>query len=260
MPLSFRDVMFRLPAAYVARSGWPALGAVVAGVIIFIGATLAGAAAMGLMASVLDIPVGSLATMGEGDQTQVRVFILTLVVQQAAMIWLTVFFADRFGGRAAEVLALDHRPSQRSLYLGSFALMAMLLIGLDLVGLAIGPKDVVNDLKPFAKLITSDSWWLTLLAVGVGAPLSEELLFRGFLFSALAQTRLGPLGATALTTAAWTALHGNYSAFGMFEVAVIGCFLSWLLWRTGSLWVPIFCHAVYNSALTLMLAVVPLPA
>ena len=63
-----------------------------------------------------------------------------------------------------------------------------------------------------------------------------------------------------MTTAIWTMLHSDYSAPGMIEVGIIGLYFSWLLYRTGSLRVTIFCHAVYNSMLILALALVPLPA
>jgi membrane protease YdiL (CAAX protease family) len=41
---------------------------------------------------------------------------------------------------------------------------------------------------------------------------------------------------------------------------MIGLFFSWLLWRTGSLWVAISCHALYNSLIVVVLRYVPLPA
>ena len=34
---------------------------------------------------------------------------------------------------------------------------------------------------------------------------------------------------------------------------LIGLFFSWLLWRTGSLRVPIFCHALYNTLIVVVL-------
>ena len=42
-------------------------------------------------------------------------------------------------------------------------------------------------------------------------------------------------------------MHAGYSTVGIVEVFLIGLFFSWLLWRTGSLRVAIFCHALYNS-------------
>jgi membrane protease YdiL (CAAX protease family) len=110
------------------------------------------------------------------------------------------------------------------------------------------------------ELARGEDWLLAAAVIGIGAPLSEELLFRGFLLSALAQTRLGFWGAAAISSALWTALHAGYSAVGILEVFVIGLFFSWLLWRTGSLRVPIFCHAVYNSLIVLALRLVDLPA
>jgi hypothetical protein len=117
-----------------------------------------------------------------------------------------------------------------------------------------------TDLRPFVGLVRSPQWPLAAAVVGIGAPLSEELLFRGFLLSALAQTRLGFRGAAVVSTLAWAALHAGYSALGLAEVFAIGLFFSWLLWRTGSLWVPIFCHALYNSLILLALRFVDLPA
>ena len=55
--------------------------------------------------------------------------------------------------------------------------------------------------------------------IGIGAPLSEELLFRGFLFSALAKSRLGSRRGRP-DLALWTLLHVGYSIFGLIEVFV----------------------------------------
>ena len=81
----------------------------------------------------------------------------------------------------------------------------------------------------------------------------EELLFRGFLLTALSATALGYWRAAVIATLAWTALHFSYSWVGLTEVFVIGLYLSWLLWRTGSLLPPLFCHALYNSCLLVAL-------
>jgi membrane protease YdiL (CAAX protease family) len=117
-----------------------------------------------------------------------------------------------------------------------------------------------NDLRPFVQFINNGDWVLALAVVGVGAPLAEELLFRGFLLSALARSRLGFWGAALVCSGLWTALHVGYSLAGVIEVFLIGIYFSWLLWRTGSLRVALFCHALYNSLIVLVLLNVPLPA
>ena len=258
-PLTVTSLM-QGPPAYVARTGWPWLAAIPVTLLIFAVATFAGGLAIGLLANMLGITLEPFRDLGQGSATQMRVFVLTLLVVQAVIVILTLIAADRFRSRAPDALALSGPPVASFVYLKAFLGMVVLMMLMNVAAAMLGPKEMVKDLKPFAQMINSESWWLTLLAVGVGAPLSEELLFRGFLFSSLARSRIGFMGATVLTTAAWTALHGNYSIVGLLEVGAIGLYLSWVLWRTGSLRVTIFCHALYNSLLTALLAVVPLPA
>jgi len=70
---------------------------------------------------------------------------------------------------------------------------------------------------------------------------------------------LGLVGTGVLTAVLWTGMHAGYSVFGLIEVLTIGLYFSWLLVRTGSTWVTIFCHAVYNTAVGLVLYFVTLP-
>lgn len=133
----------------------------------------------------------------------------------------------------------------------AYAIAAMLpVLGLiNGFSYLVAPKELFNDFNFFSDLARGSHIVTTALAIGAGAPLSEELLFRGFLLSALAATRIGFWPAAILATLAWTALHFTYSWVGMLEVFVIGLYFSWLLWRTGSLWPALFCHALYNSSL-----------
>jgi membrane protease YdiL (CAAX protease family) len=144
-------------------------------------------------------------------------------------------------------------------YLGALLLMAVLQVIVSALQYSIASRDMIGDLRQFVPLVTGPEWMLALLAVGIGAPLSEELLFRGFLQAALTRSRLGFAGGAVLSSLLWTALHAGYSIPGIIEVFVIGLFFSWLLWRTGSLLVPIVCHALYNSLIVLVLRYVPLP-
>ena len=119
----------------------------------------------------------------------------------------------------------------------------------NLAANAIRPDDWMRDLEQYQSLVQSDQWWIFAVVVGIGAPASEELLFRGFLLPALAQSRIGYWGGAIITSAGWTALHWNYSIVSLIEVFLIGLFFCFVLWRTGSLWVTIICHGAYNLAL-----------
>ena len=80
-------------------------------------------------------------------------------------------------------------------------------------------------------------------------PLLEELLFRGFLQSALAQA-LGERGALVTTSLVFASLHG---VAGLPILFTLSLFLGWLQQRTRCLWVPWSAH-VLNNAATLGLA------
>jgi membrane protease YdiL (CAAX protease family) len=182
-----------------------------------------------------------------------------LASAQAVVILLVLLAAGLFQGRPAKVLALKTVPSATTLG-RAFALMALLLAPYNLAVYLLSPESLLADLKLFAELMRSEAAWLVVIVVSLGAPFSEELLFRGFLQPALAQSRIGYFGASLVTTMGWTALHAGYTPAGLIEVFLIGLFFSWLLWHTGSLWAAILCHAAYNTLLLAIIALVSLPA
>ncbi len=88
-------------------------------------------------------------------------------------------------------------------------------------------------------------------AVVVAAPLFEEVFFRGFLFEGFRRSRLGSVGAAAVTTTAWTVIHLQYDAFELSLVFALGIFLSIARIVSRSLYVPFFLHAIMNLIATI---------
>jgi membrane protease YdiL (CAAX protease family) len=96
---------------------------------------------------------------------------------------------------------------------------------------------------------------LLLLPILVGLPVTEELLFRGFLLRGWAASRLGPTGAVALTAALWAFLHVQYAwiIIGQNDwIAIaqffgLGLLLGYLRIRGGSTSTTIVLHATYNA-------------
>jgi len=243
--------LLRGPAAYVSKSPWRPWRAVLATAGIILVAILAAAVMIGSTS-----PGGLTARAHLDQETAV---LATLALWQAITIGLTVVASRLYGGHIRDVLALRAPAGTPIVYIKSLLTLLALQALVSAVQYFAGGEDRFADLRPMVRLVGSAQLLLALLVVGVGAPLSEELLFRGFLFSALAGSRLGFGGAAIVTSASWAALHYGYTPIGLTEVFLVGVLFAWLLWRTGSLWVAIFCHAIYNSFIVLVLRHVPLP-
>ena len=247
--------LFRGPPAYQARTPWrPGYGLLAALAIVLL--SIGGAVLLTLVlgGGAQSVPAGRREAAAEtAGGLQVFGF------WQIMIVVLTLLASKLFGGRIRDVLALRAAPGGWRTYAGAILALAVMQIALSIVQYATISGDLYTDLRPFVRLVRGPDWPIAAAVIGIGAPLSEELLFRGFLLSALARTRLGFWGAALIATGLWTALHIGYSAVGILEVFLIGLFFSWLLWRTGSLRVAIFCHALYNSLIILALRYVELP-
>jgi membrane protease YdiL (CAAX protease family) len=92
--------------------------------------------------------------------------------------------------------------------------------------------------------------WLLVIAFCVAAPVSEELMARGFLYRGWSETLLRPAGAIVLSSLAWTSLHLQYDWFFFGEVFSIGLLLGYWRYCTGSTWLTILLHGLNNLAAT----------
>jgi len=239
--------------AYVPRTGWPAWAVLPAALAIFAGAALFGIAASFIATAMID------PSLFADAEPPLEVVTAWLAGLQLGLVVFTVLAAGFFASSRAETLAL--RAPRGGWVVLPLALIPMFAVTAAWTALLMWwrPDVVIGDLRVFKELLEGNAALLALLVIGVGAPLSEELLFRGFLFSGLAKSRLGLVGTGLVTALLWTAMHVGYSLFGLIEVLAIGLYFSWLLVRTGSIWVTIFCHAVYNTVVGLVLYFVTLP-
>ncbi len=87
-----------------------------------------------------------------------------------------------------------------------------------------------------------------LLWVGlvVAAPVYEEVFFRGFLFEGILQSRLGSVGAVALTSLVWAGVHFQYEYFESGMLLVFGIVIGIARLRTRSILTCIAMHAFFN--------------
>lgn len=240
-----RRTLFSPGGDYAPDTAWgPWSTVIVAVAIVAVTVVLAG------LASILLFPPEARRSIDQGG-------ILTLGIWQILMILATFAVATR-GRRPAATLALA-KPVEPRVLFEALALMLVFQIAATGLELLLVPEQMLRDLRPYAELARGPMFLVGLLVIGVGAPLSEEFLFRGFLFSGLAGSRLGVRGAALVTTLLWTAMHAGYAVTGLLEIFAVGLIFAWLLWKTGSLRVTLLCHAIYNALIMLALRFITLP-
>lgn len=184
---------------------------------------------------------------GTGQLPGPAATVLFLLGMQSTMIALTLVAASIDGRSLSVRLALPPSPMGGRTVAEAIGGVTTLVTVYTVVVYTAGFTDIVTDLRPFIGLLQSPVWPLAVLAVAVGAPVAEELLFRGYLLPTLARSRLRMPGGAVLSTLAWTGLHAGYSATGMIEVFLIGLYFCWITWRSGSVRLAIACHVVINT-------------
>jgi uncharacterized protein len=186
--------------------------------------------------------------------------ILPASLPTAAFIW---WISKYRGADARDVLALRF---PRLGWLGWFAvvlgfllvmyLMVIIIVfvfQIDVNEMIVGPdgQKQAQDLikQGMQELVQQPAlYWLAFLSVAVGAPVGEELIFRGYMFSWLSKTRVGLVGATLVTSAAWAMIHKGTGPWYLVGILfLMGIVLSCLLIRFGSLWIALVCHGVWNA-------------
>ena len=95
---------------------------------------------------------------------------------------------------------------------------------------------------------------LLLFAILVAAPVFEELLFRGFIFTGVQNSHLGTGAAIVISSAFWAMIHTQYGSFELITIFVLGIVLAVSRIASGSLYVPIFLHASNNLFAVLEMA------
>jgi uncharacterized protein len=165
-----------------------------------------------------------------------------------AVLWLATRMART---PFADYLAL-RRASWTDLLIGVAALV-VLVVGWDLLSRALGRDMTPGFMVDVLKSAQADgALWLLVIAFAVAAPVTEELMVRGFLYRGWSESALGPLGAVVLSSLVWTAMHAQYYDWFLFsEVLSIGLLLGYMRYRSNSTWLTIVMHGINNLAATL---------
>jgi uncharacterized protein len=201
---------------------------------------------------------------GETGQPKIRLQPVspTLGLLQEIVAGCLVWFAAGLGnGTRRAVLSLP--PLKGGAYTAyTYVALALLVFGVwvPVKLLSQGFLSLLHSLMILSVTVPNPTWpWINVLVALIGAPFVEEFMYRGFLLSALSKSKIGFWGAAIISDAAWTATHAAYQSWDvLLAIFVSGLLLSFLLWRTGSLWFCIFAHMTVNAEALLVQAVVGL--
>jgi len=219
-------------------TGWPpwtAPAALVGGLLL--------AAVGGLL---VDIPARALGTNITSSHLPGGLEIADTVVQDGGFIFAAVFFAQ-LGGRTVHAWQFGLRPTRFWRAVGLVVLTFVVFLLFSLIwAVAFNP----GKEKLLEQLGTNEGASLLVLSAGltcVVAPVCEEFLFRGFIFTALSNWK-GLWPAAIITGLVFGAVHaGSAPAIDLVPLAALGFGLCLLYRRTGSLYPCIAAHSLNNS-------------
>jgi len=195
-------------------------------------------------AALLSVRIAFIAVQAEtwiGTRVGTRIVSWTALVAAALLFFVIIERACRRSGwRAIEYLGLI-RPR------GRYVLWSMLAFflppALSAIALQFGPLGAEGP--PPVTFIEAVSF---VIEGTIFAPVVEELVFRGFLFRGLAESRPGPIGAIVLTALLWSAIHTDSTWIGSANLVCAGLLLGWLRWRSASTIPTIAVHSLHNVA------------
>jgi membrane protease YdiL (CAAX protease family) len=176
------------------------------------------------------------------DGKLVTLFILVSNPITIAMLWLAAYLAR---ANPVDYLGLIW-PKQRDVLIGLILLVGLIALS-DLLLYFSGRELITQFQLQSYTTAAAEGWLLALwIAAVIVAPLGEEILFRGFLFRGFVKSERSVGPAIVVISLLWASLHIQYDWAGMLQIFVIGLFLGWARWTSGSVLLTFFLHALFN--------------
>jgi CAAX protease family protein len=187
-------------------------------------------------------------------------FSLAEVVCAGGMVLLLVSVVRRAGLSARRYLRLSWAPGYFKL--GICLLACEALLHMFLLYAFPSPEEAVSPFIREYRALAADPLALLLfwLVTGLIAPVTEEIVYRGFLLPGLMASRLGVAGSIILTATIFAAAHFPDNPVYAFGLLTGGLILGLVRWLSGSTLLPMVMHAIWNVGILTVLTVNALPA
>lgn len=214
--------------------------------------------ALFVLSTIIVLPVQE--TYGEDSPETLTASAIMSLAWNASMIAAVFWFVRRAGGGARDLgLGL---PSDKPSWPRVFGFAVMTFVAMEvLIGVygiaidALGLDFLEPDQQVPDEFYDSDVALAVLgVAIVIGAPIAEEIFFRGFLFGGTRRLT-GALIAALLTGFVFSLAH--YDPGLILPFTLIGALLALAYHRSDSLYVPIGAHFLFNLLSFSILVFVP---
>lgn len=144
--------------------------------------------------------------------------------------------------RMTDYLALKPFSWYVFLQCGALLIVLNVIINLVTVWLDREPMMFMDNLAQSAHPL-----WLLMLSMVVFAPIYEEVMFRGFMWTGLASSKLGIWGASIVTSVVFAVIHLQYGVVELVGIFCLAMLFSFSRIMSGSLLLPIVLHITNNG-------------
>ena len=192
--------------------------------------------------------VGDIFFFGSNDGTIVSISIMIGCVLLVAISALVIRVR---GGNLKQYLAL--RPFSLAVGMGMIGLLLIFMIGSQALTYMLD-KSPLAFVDPLYQSVSSV--WLLIFAMVIVAPIYEELIFRGILWSAIAEQFTSPpdteyrgaIVASLVTSLIFAVIHLQYGIYEISTIVVLALLFCYARIKSGSLILPILLHIINNGA------------
>ena len=236
------------PAPLFSRLG--ALLLVIVMVVTFFISQLIGVYIAGklILPATKNATMGDIFFFGSNDGTVVS---LSIIIGCVLLVAVSALLIRVRGGNVRKYLALQ--PFSWSVGIGMLGLLLMFMIGSQALTYLLNESPLVF-VDPLYQSVSSV--WLLIFAMVIVAPIYEELIFRGLLWSAIAEQfsnvanaeHRGAIVASLVTSVIFAVIHLQYGIYEIGTIVVLALIFCYARIKSGSLLLPMLLHIVNNGA------------